>query len=378
MSSFSVVFGGLIVLAASVAILYFNEVSFNISNMAKTATEISSVAVSGDSSLNGKLVSIAGIVNSNGSIGDGLFLNPGNYIAVKRKVEMYSWVDKTFTTTTKNTNGSSVRKTSHDYVEDWNEFPTDGLDFPDGRQNPQEYLDNYNAYAPNPPIYSTNPTIGVYSFDPENVDLPDLSEVKLGVQNTTLSQGASLANENYLFIPINKSGSISSPSLGDLRISYYVLNSGFNGTIFGALDGGNIKPYFDKDGNKLYNLFSGTREQAISALHSGYESHLWVVRGVGFLLMWISFMILFGITISILNIYPIKGLLIVLVTFPAALVFTIVAILVSADCNVIDLVGTFVLALIIIVALLIFFGKRNKKSDSITTSPPSMTTPSVQ
>ena len=136
-----------------------------------------------------------------------------------------------------------------------------------------------------------------------------MAKVQLNTQNITLGHGedltAVLANENYLFISNNKNTTIGGPMIGDERISYYVLSPGFNGTIFGALNGNNIEAYVNQNNITLYRLFNGTRAQGIATLHSEYELWLWVFRAIGFVMMWIGLLLLFGPIITILDILPI-------------------------------------------------------------------------
>jgi len=118
-----------------------------------------------------------------------------------------------------------------------------------------------------------------------------------------------------------------------LRISYYVLYSNFEGTVFGKLNNDEIVPYFDGSGNRLYRLFKGTREEGINILRAEYVASLWIFRLIGFLIMWIGLMALFGPVSVLLDIFPIFGTLsrsvIGITTFIVSLLLTIVTILVS-------------------------------------------------
>src|SRR3990167_6526097 len=200
---------GLILFVVSFGLLYWNEGRVDLSNIAKTATEISSATVS-------------------------------------------------------------------TYSKGWEENPksTSNFKHPEGHENPQKSLDSYTNKV-------TAATIGAYNFDPQSVTLPNFSQLPLNSQNVTLSDGATLANDSYIFIKKSEGGTFDSPQVGDLRISYHVLRPGFDGTIFGKLSGSKIDPYFDQDGNNLYRLFIGTRDQAISTLHTEYTTLLWILRLVG-------------------------------------------------------------------------------------------------
>lgn len=369
---------GLILFVVSFGLLYWNEGRVDLSNIAKTATEISSATVSTGSTLNGKLISTTGNVDSDQVIGDNLFLNPDKFIAVERKVEMYSWIEKSESHSKTNTGGSETTQTTYTYSKDWTENPKSSSNFkhPEGHENPQKSLDSYTNKV-------TTATIGAYNFGLQSVTLPNFSQLPLNSQNVTLNDGATLANDSYIFINKRADGTFDSPQIGELRISYHVLRSGFEGTIFGKLSGSKIDPFFDQNGNNLYRLFIGTREQGISTLHSEYTTLLWILRLAGFLLMWFGLMALFGPISVLLDFLPIFGAisrsLINVATFLVAFVLTIVTILVSMIAHsLIALIIVLVITVGAIIAFLVMWKNKKKVSGTIATATvPTQTTPPV-
>lgn len=343
---------GLILFVVSFGLLYWNEGRVDLSNIAKTATEISSATISADSTLSGKLISTTGIVNSDQIIGDNLFLKPGRFIAAERRVEMYAWVEKSESHKRTNIGGSETTETTYNYLREWTERPESSSNFkyPEGRGNPQKAFDSYTNKV-------TAATIGIYNFDSQSVTLPNFSQLPLNSQNVILSNGATLANDNYLFIRKSEGGAFDSPQVGDLRISYYVLRPGFEGTIFGKLNGGKVNPYFDTNGNRLYRVFAGTRDAGIAALHTEYAKLLWILRLVGFLLMWFGLLMLFGPISVLLDILPIFGAIsrsiIGVITFAVAFALTIVTILVSMIAH--NLIALIVVLVVVVGAIVAFF-----------------------
>jgi len=342
---------GLILFVASFGLLYWNEGRVDLSSIAKTATEISATSVSSDSSLNGKLISATGIFNSNEIIGDNLFLKPDKFIATARKVEMYSWVEKSESHSKKNVGGSETTNTTYTYTRSWEENPQNSSNFkyPEGHENSQKTLSSITSKA-------QNATVGAYQVEMSSVTLPQFTKLQLNQQNTTLSQDAVLANDSYIFIGKNTSSVFDNPQIGDLRVSYSVLYPGKTATIFGKLDNGSISPYSDKNNNQLYRIFSGTRDEAISTLHSEHTLLLWILRVVGFLMMWFGLMALFGPISVLLDILPIFGTLsrslIGVATFLISFVLTIVTIIVSM---IIHNLIALLIVLALTIALIIFF-----------------------
>ncbi len=71
-------------------------------------------------------------------------------------------------------------------------------------------------------------------------------------------------NENYIFIHNSPSGTPENLEHGDIRISYYVLYTGFEGNLFGKLNGKYIEPYIINENNKIYRVFKSRSHQSIS------------------------------------------------------------------------------------------------------------------
>ena len=93
MNSIKGVLFGIILFAGSFLLLFWNEGRVDVSQIAKTAIEISAESVTSDAALNNIFVSITGAVSSQETIGDGMFLKPDAFLIVERKAEMYAWVE---------------------------------------------------------------------------------------------------------------------------------------------------------------------------------------------------------------------------------------------------------------------------------------------
>ena len=123
-----------------------------------------------------------------------------------------------------------------------------------------------------------------------------------------------------------------------------------------------------QDGNHLYRLFIGTRDQAIATLYGEYRMLLWILRLVGFFLMWFGLLALFGPIGVLMDFLPILGAigrsLISFITFLVAFVLTFVTILISM------LLHSFIaliVTLVVIVGIIITFFVilKNKKAATV-------------
>ncbi len=314
---------GIILFFSSFFLLYWNEGRVDFSQVAKTAVEIS--ATSPNSSAIGQLVSTSGVITSDELIGDNLFLNPGKYIVVQRKVEMYAWREEKRTETKKNVGGSETKTTTYKYNKTWAENPekSSSFKYSQTHYNPEKAIANFTNKV-------LQAKVGVYNLDMSNIEIPTPNQVKLNDQNTKLTNNITLG-EDYLY---KGTGSLQNPQVGDLRLQYRVLPISTNVTVFGMLDSNNrITAYIHENNERLYRVFSGSRQEAISTLKTEYTILTWIMRLVGFMMMWMGLSIGLEPISVVLDFLPFLGSISrgvsVTSAFLFALVMSIVTILIS-------------------------------------------------
>lgn len=317
---------GFLMFVAAFILLYWNEGRIDLSTIAKKSVVVDANAT--NSSLNGQLISVTGNFSSPEKIGDGLFLKSGNFIAVKRVIDMYAWDESSERETKDNLGGSQTETTTYTYKKRWVSVMSvkDSTEFkvPEGHENPKPSMDNYSRKV-------GTAKLGIYSLDMSNLVLPSFSRLSLNDQNITLRQGNNLIDDQYIYVK-KGSGNYTTPQLGDLRVSYQVVYANTNATVFGKLEGASVLPYFERN-TKLYHALMGDRETAIAALHAQYRFWIWIFRLIGFALMWLGLMGMFSIIGVVLSIIPVFGDIgaasMEALTFLTALVLSTVTILVS-------------------------------------------------
>ncbi len=374
---------GLLLFVASFVVLYWNEGRQDMSLIAATATEIEAETANQDASLDGTLVSLTGTLSTDETLGDD-FLVAGDYIAVKRTVEMYAWEESTSSETHTETGGSETTETTYEYDTVWTETPADSDDF--------EYSGSY--YNPTKEIESVTKTVtdakvGVYAVDADDAELPGFDEVSLSEDNTYIldtaadlywedplydtyyEYGDQALSSSYIYIGY---GTLDNPTVGDYRISYSVLPAGEDVTAFGELDGTKVASYTDEDGNTLYRLFDGSREEAIATLHTEHVTSTWILRVVGFFMMWIGLAAVFGPVSTVLSFIPFLGKLskslIGVVAFVVALVLSVLTIVISMILH--SVVALIIIGILVLAGVvLIVMGYKKKKGETPPASPPS-------
>lgn len=346
---------GIVLFFASFGVLYWNEGRIDLSKIAKKAEVVSAEQI--DASKNGVFASISGAVTSEGMLGDGLYLVPGNYLSISRIAEIYAWEEESKSETKTNTGGSETTTTTYTYKKDWTTNPQDSSDFQEvaGHENKTQTQTDASMQV-------ESVKVGVWAVDGGEVDLPGGDPLTLNAERVTLPAGAKISGE-YIYL---NGADPALPDVGDERVKYSALMPGFDGTIFGEVEGasGKVAPYTDKDGNGFYRIFEGGRDEALATMHGEYVMMLWIFRLVGFMMMWIGLGMVFGPISVLLDILPIFGqlsrTLIGGVTLLVAAVLSVVTIIVSMILH--SIVALIIVVLLIIGGILggLYWYKNNK------------------
>lgn len=365
MESFGGMALGVLLFFASFGVLYWNEGRVDVSTVAVNAVEVSADTV--DSSADQKQVYVYAGVTSDQDLGDSLFLNPKDYLAIQRTVEMYAWTESSTSESDTNLGGSETTETTYTYNTEWVESVPDSSNFyiPTGHSNPAKSYESEEFRV-------IDAKIGVYNLDFKNIELPAFEKLTVNTE-TVVVTGNAMIKDGYVYIPGTgilapgapavTGGSVAgtTPIIGDTRISYSVLKNGTEGTIFGKLNGEKIEAYVDLEdtGAKVYRFCDSSRDECIAQMHSEYKTMLWIFRAVGFFMMWIGLSMLLGPISTLLDVVPFFGSLsrglIGVVTLVVAIVLSIVTILISMIIhNIVALIAT----LVVLIGIFMWFWKK--------------------
>jgi len=354
------VFVGIILFFGSFILLYWNEGRIDLSIIANAAIILDADKPNSDAALNGKLVSVTGKFGTTEKIGDNLFLKPDTYVYAERIVEMYAWDQESESTEKDNLGGSTTTTTTYNYVKEWAQNPTDSKFFkhPEGHENPVKDIENVL-------LKPQTAQIGVYNVVPANAKYAMETAGVLSQKQVLLKNNATLEGQ-YIFISKTAGSSLSSPAIGDLRVSYRLWSSGLSATVFGDLDGKNISAHLAPKNTTLYHIFYGDRATAIQTLHTDYVNKLWIFRLLGLLAMWIGLGNVFGPIVTLLHILPTIGNIskrfFSFITFVAAFVLSLLTIGISMILhNPIAIVIALVFAAIVI-AIVVVITKKHTQS----------------
>ncbi len=294
------VFFGIILFLASFGVLFWNEGRADYSKIAETSVPVQAESQP-EAQMQGKFVSTTGKLTTDETIGDQMFLIPGNYLSLHRNSEMYAWEETSHSETQKNVGGSETTKTTYTYNKKWTSSPSSSSSFkkPQGHENPPKTINSETFKA-------NNGKLGVFEVNVKSLDLPgteNLTITKEMIFPEVFNQGINLVS-GYLY---KGSGSLENPQIGDIRISYNALKSGVDGTIFAKIDGNKLVSFTNKDNKSMFRMLTGDRESAIQQLKTEHKIWTWVLRGAGFIMMLAGLSMIFAPISVVLDFIPIFG-----------------------------------------------------------------------
>lgn len=312
---------GAVLFAIAFPILWWNEGRTDISTVAKKAAIVKADGSQKDGE--GKLVSVTGVLNGEGALGDPAYLKPGAYVKLQRESEMYAWTEKVTKKEEKKLGGGTKETKTYTYELKWTSNPKDSDDFkvPEGHVNPPLTVrsDSWRV---------DKATVGAFAVTPGDIELPPARA--LALTSAMVQPSAPRPTGNYLF---TGRGTLDSPKLGDVRVSYQALENGRTVTAYGKREGQTVVAYLHEGKDKLYRAVDGTHEQAVATLHGEHVTMTWILRALGFIFMWMGMALVLGPINAILDIVPFIGsagrALTGIALFPIALVLSGVTIFVS-------------------------------------------------
>lgn len=340
MNSFVGVLLGIILFLVAFPVLWFNEGRTNMATIAQASVLVDGTRVSAQTE--GQQVAVAGTLSADELLGDPPYFAAGAYVQLERKVEMFAWVEQKSTDTHKDAGGSSTTTTTYTYDKQWTSSPEDSQSFEhaQGHTNP-------SLPVPSTTLVVSSARVGVYTINPADITLPTTRDINLNNEIVMTSGNRRLAG-NYIVLG---RGSLDTPQLGDIRISYSGVSANTQAIAFGKQQGTALVPYLTRQNDRLYRVFVNTdRAGAIQEMNTEYTVIGWILRLVGFLLMWIGLGLCFGPITAFLDVLPFLGsagrFVIGLVALPVALALSMITIVIS-------ILAHNILALIVVLGLLI-------------------------
>ncbi|MDP3277963.1 MAG: TMEM43 family protein [Deltaproteobacteria bacterium] len=302
---------GVLLFFGALAMLWLNEGRSNLAHLARQSVVASPETI--DPALDHTLVSVTHETRSDAPLGDPEFLQPDRYLSLERRVEMLAWFES-----------CPSRRRRCEYRTRWTATPPSSAGF----QEPREHHNPAMRVRAN--RYVVDGSIGVYRFRTAHATTPTgelLALTPAMVRPEAPGTPTLRGTQMYLSERANER-----PAVGDLRLSFAAVRVGERSTFFAQQEGARLEPSLQPA--RMYRLLRGDREHAIKYLAREHLVIGWVLRVLGFVLLWLSLNLALGPLNAMLDVFEPLGrasrTLIALVTLPVAVVLSTAVIVLSA------------------------------------------------
>lgn len=357
------IFGGLVIAALGVALLWWNE--GRAVTTARSLTEGARVVVSVaadrvDGGNEGKLVHMSGPATTAETLADPVCGVQAAAIALRRTVEMYQWDESSRSETKKKLGGGEETVTTYSYERKWSERPIDSSDFkkPDGHTNPGSFpleSETWRAATVTLGAFTLSPGLvsQISTFEPLPPPDPYRVRIPVGQGRRAQVQGA------YLYIGFDP----GRPEVGDLRIAFAAVRPA-TVSVVAQQAGGTLGAYQTKAGRAIQMLEMGMlpADAMFKAAQQSNTMITWLLRAVGFFMIFIGLSACLRPLVVLGDVVPFVGNLLgkgtAAVSFLAAAVIALVVIALAWIAHR-PLLGIGLLA-VAVVALVLILTRRKK------------------
>ncbi|PTX94007.1 hypothetical protein DB345_20805 [Spartobacteria bacterium LR76] len=327
-SAIAGVVGGVVLVAIAFGLLSWNEVravnrSRTLAIGEKEVVPIASAPI--DPANNGRLVHVSGEASASGPATDSVLGTSAKALCLRRTVEMYQWKEESSTEREQKVGGSEEETTTYTYKKVWSSEPIDSSGFQEkSHQNPDSM------------------PIATEDFFPQEVQVGDffltdalLSQAdkfeKMPVKSenlTATSELERLGNVSIVAGAYYVGADPQKPAVGDLRVAFEVIPLG-EVSVLARQVGDTFEPFSVRDLGSIETLYLGavSAQEMFAGERSANTTLTWILRGVGFVLMFVGLLAISSPLPVIASVLPLAGDVIgagvALVMFLLALALTV-------------------------------------------------------
>ena len=242
-----------------------------------------------DPEMEGQLVHMTGKATTSDVLSDDQFGVSATAIALARKTEMYQWVEHSKTEEKKNLGGSVTKTTTYTYSQEWVDSAIDSSGFKEqGHDNPGM------IEFPSEETRAANVSFGAFRLSESQIGRIGSEQAyafptdfvckveRVQIQGRTIYVPNKTTRDNEK----NNRDVASQPRVGDMRVNFSVVYP-HDISIVAKQKGDTFVGYLAKTKKKIDMLSDGVKDAAemFEAARSANTMMTWIVRLVGFLLM---------------------------------------------------------------------------------------------
>lgn len=314
------ILSGFLLLIIGTVLLWWNEgravkTAKSIKNAVEQTTPVASLD-NYNQALNGQMICASGFAKTDDYVSDPFFGIGETAIRIERKVEFFQWVEHSQSKTEDKVGGKQETTTTYTYSKEWTSSYVNSSEFKDADYQNKNFVLMSNIE--NADFQAKNVTVGAYilpegmisSISGSEPIAVSLSAEKIADLNKTVAQTLSKGDSvNFVTVTNNQvylGENPNSPAIGDIRITFTKVMPA-TVTIWARAVNNTFEHYVDaKHGKGVGGLYMGTR--SLESLQEQAESSnnflTWLLRLVGFLLVFFGLKGIFGLVIALLKVLP--------------------------------------------------------------------------
>lgn len=306
------VFIGFLLVIGSIILLFWNEgraVATYQSLKEGSSAVVSVSSETKDPANDGKLIHITGDARTPSVLTDTDFGVGGNFLKLKRTVELYQWEEDTDSKTVEKLGGGTETTTTYTYKKDWSDDIIESSSFkePEEHQNPTAKLFENEEWL------AQNVSVGAYSLSDELLEA--LSGYVAITPTKEMLEALPYATQQDIQLVGNllyyRTSEVTNPQIGNTRIGYEAIPPQ-EVSVIAKQSGDTLVPYETKNGRTIMMIEAGdnSASEMFAGAIAGNKMMTWILRGVGVILMFIGFRMVFGVLPIVAAVIPFVGRLV--------------------------------------------------------------------
>jgi Transmembrane protein 43 len=324
----------------------------------------------------GKLIHVAGLATTEETLSDKQFAVAGQFLRIRRNVEMYQWVEREEKKTRKKLGGGEETVKTYTYDKKWKSGRESSESFkePNDHVNPQPKFSHEEHVA-------NRATFGAFQLRSEQVnDINNWREWSLDQDNLLEKFDPATRDQfkvqgAYLYYrPSGTAANVdtNSPQVGDLRIRFDVVEPTQISQL-GKQEESTITAFQTSNGEKIELLKVGklSATEMFASLERENTFFAMLLRAAGWILSIVGFSLIAGPLKTLGDIVPFVGNLVGTATFFIALILGTCSSLVTISVAWIAVRPLYSVGVLVLVGVsLLFLFKKNKKNQPATEQLP--------
>jgi hypothetical protein len=293
------VFLGFLLFVLAFPLLFWGERRTNVGELVEKAEMVD--LNTPPAGIEGKHIKGQALLKAQTPATDPEFLNNANFLALRRHAEIYAWVEEK-ETKTEQSGGTEKKTTTYKYHKKWVGTPEDSRQFKQQQtpQNPTTRMFKDSS------SFASGVVIGKLECSPEKATLMGMKPFTPSVDQWIKADGRFPSGSFVYF----RQGADSIPQIGDERVSFNgwpLPAEGFQVSVAGSIAGSKIGPLIYDSTSEFLGLHPGTPGEMEAQLKSEHSMMTWIIRLVGFFMMFGGMAAIVGPFTTAMEYIPIVG-----------------------------------------------------------------------